>query len=149
MSKQNILRITLFVSVLAFNPAVAETRNQLSNIQTQQSNSVTASIANILHKRGLDEDAAHEISAQMVENEDEILLAMMENIVQHCEGLTQNDVLEYLSTEALYRKEVKLNSYAQLTHMFSKIKQRTPDKETRKQLSSIAKYNSRLVGVSK
>ena len=145
MSKQNILRITLFVSVLVFNPAVAQTRNQLSNIQTQQSSSVTASIANILHKRGLDEDAAHEISAQMVEDEDEMLLAMIENIVQHCEGLTQNDVLEYMSTEALHRKEVKLNSYAQLTHMFSKIKQRSPDKETRKQLSRVAKFNSRSV----
>jgi len=146
MNKQNILRITLFVSVLAFNPAVAQTRNQLSNIQTQQSNSVTASIANILHKRGLDEDAAQEISAQMVEDKDETLLAMIENVVKSCEGLTHKEVLEYLSTEALHRKEVKLNSYAQLTHMFSKIKQRSPDKETRKQLSRVANYNSRLVG---
>lgn len=147
MSKQNILRITLFVSVLAFNPAVAETRNQLSNIQTQQNRSVTASIANILHKRGLDEDAAQEISAQIVEDEDEILLEMMiENIINSCDELTHDEVLEYLSTEVLHRKEVKLNSYAQLTHMFSKIKQRSPDKETREQLSRVAKYNSGLVG---
>jgi len=146
MSKQNILRITLFVSVLAFNPAVAQTRDQPSNIQAQQNSSVTESIASILHKRGLDEDAAHEISAQMVDDGDEILLAMIENIINSCKGLTHEEVLEYLSTEALHRKEVKLNSYAQLTHMFSKIKQRSPDKETRKQLSRVANFNSRLVG---
>jgi len=145
MSTQNILRITLFVSVLVFNPAVAEKHSQLNNIQTQQTNSVIQSIADILHKRGLDEDAAQEISAQMVEDEDENFLAMIENILKSCKELTHNEVLEYLSTEALHRKEVKLNSYTQLIHMFSQIKQKSPDKEIREQLSSVAKSNSRLV----
>ena len=147
MNKQNIIRITLFVSALAFNPAAAEILPQLTNIQTQQSSTVSSSIANILYQRGLDEDAAKEISSDLVEEEDEACLALMiENIVNSCNEITYNEILEYLSTEALHRKNVQLENYAQLTHMFSKIKQRSPGKETLKQLSIIAKHNSSLIG---
>jgi len=146
MNKQNIIRITLFVSALAFNPAAAEILPQLTNIQTQQSSTVSSSIANILYQRGLDEDAAKEISIGLVEEDEARLALMIENIVNSCNEITYNEILEYLSTEALHRKNVQLENYAQLTHMFSKIKQRSPGKETLKQLSIIAKHNSSLIG---
>lgn len=146
MNKQNIIRITLFVSALAFNPAAAQILPQLTNIQTQQTSTVSSSIANILYQRGLDEDAAKEISIGLVEEDEALLALMIENIVNSCNEITHNEILEYLSTEALHRKNVQLENYAQLTHMFSKIKQRSPSKETLKQLSIIAKHNSSLIG---
>ncbi|RRS30327.1 MAG: hypothetical protein P794_07445 [Epsilonproteobacteria bacterium (ex Lamellibrachia satsuma)] len=150
MSKQNFIRITLFVSVLAFNPAVGgesvSAQVNKRSASAQQTRTVTSSIANILHKRGLDEDAAKKISDGFAEENEALLALMIENIAKHCDEISRNEIFEYLSTEALHRKNVKLDSYAQLTHMFSRIKKTSPDKQTRKQLSRIAKHNSELLG---
>ncbi|HFQ61072.1 MAG TPA: hypothetical protein ENK39_02070, partial [Epsilonproteobacteria bacterium] len=71
MSKENILRITLFMSVLAFNPVIAEVVKPISNIQSsQQETRVSTSIANILHRRGLDVDAAKKISQEFVADDE-------------------------------------------------------------------------------
>ncbi|HIQ26928.1 MAG TPA: hypothetical protein EYH42_00330, partial [Sulfurovum sp.] len=72
MSKENILRITLFVSVLAFNPVIAETFKPKINIQTK---TVKSSIAKILHTRGLDEEVAEEIVHKAMN--DEVLFVKM------------------------------------------------------------------------
>ena len=145
MSKENILRITLFVSVLAFNPVVAETFESKINIQSQQNNSVSATIANILHKRGLDEDAAKEISQKFVTEDEELFARMMENLLHGCKSISKDELLAYLSNEALYRKTVSLESYDHLVAMVSKIKQKSLDALTFKELQIIAKQNQQLI----
>ena len=60
MDKRNFVSVTLLVSALAFNPLVAQQLNTNVSSQIQRS-TVSSSIASILHKRGLDEDAAQEI----------------------------------------------------------------------------------------
>ena len=145
MSKENILRITLFISVLAFNPVVAETLKSTTNIQTQQETRVSTSIANILHKRGLDEDAAEEISQNFVAEDEELFARMLENLLNGCKSITKEEVLTFLSNEALFRKSVDLKSYDTLVSMASKIKQQSIDPATRKALQKVAKQNKLLL----
>ena len=141
MDKRNFISVTLLVSALAFNPLVAQ---QLStNVSSQiQHSTVSSSIASILHKRGLDEDAAQEISNNLVDEEDELFALMIDNLVNECSSLSKDEILEYLSTAALYRQGVHFDSYAHLVSMVSKIKEKSLDEKTLTQLSAIAKENA-------
>jgi len=145
MSKENILSITLFVSVLVFNPAVAETlKPTTNNIKTKQETRVSTSISNILHKRGLDEDAAEELSQNLMPEDEELFTQMLENLLNGCKGMNKDEVLAYLSNEALFRKSVDLESYDTLVSIVSKIKQKSLDAMTLKELQSVAKQNRQL-----
>ncbi len=144
MDKRNFISVTLLVSALAFNPLVAQQLNIITSSQIKQNTTVSSSIASILHKRGLDEDAAQEISNNLVEEEDELFALMIDNLVSECDSLSKDEILEYLSTAALYRQEVHFDSYAQLVNMVSKIKQRSLDEKTLAKLSTIAKQNKEI-----
>lgn len=142
MDKRNFISVTLLVSALAFNPVAAKQPNN-ANISNQiERNTVSSSIAFILHKRGLDEDAAKEISNNLIEEEDEFFALMIDNLVNKCSSISKDEVLEYLSTAALYRQNVHLGSYAQLINMVSKIKKKSLDEKTLAQLSIVAKENA-------
>ena len=145
MDKRNFVSVTLLVSALAFNPLGAQQLNTNASSQIQRS-TVSSSIASILHKRGLDEDAAGEISNNLVDEEDELFALMINNLLNECTSLSKEEVLEYLSTAALYRQNVHFDSYAQLVNMVSKIKQKPLNEKTLKQLIAIAKKNSLIVG---
>ncbi len=144
MDKRNFISVTLLVSALAFNPLVAQQLN--ANITSSQIklNTVSSSIASILHKRGLDEDAAQEISENLVDEKDELFALMMDNLLKECNSLSKDEILEYLSTEALFRHDVHFDSYTHLVSMVSKIKQRSLDKMTLTKLSAIAKQNKEI-----
>jgi len=144
MSKENILTITLFVSVLVLNPAVAEILKSTNAIQTQQETRVSTNIANILYKRGLDEDAAKELSQNFMAEDEELFASMLENLLSGCKGMAKDDVLAYLSNEALFRKRVDLQSYDQLVAMARGVQQKVLDKTTLQQLQNIAKQNRQL-----
>ena len=147
MDKRNFISVTLLVSALAFNPLVAQQLNTNTNSQIERSTTVSSSIASILHKRGLDEDAAQEISNNLVDNEEDDRFALMiENLVNECSSLSKNEILEYMSTAALHRQNVHFDSYAHLVNMLSKIKQKSLDEKTLTKLSAIAKQNALLVG---
>ena len=145
MDKRNFISVTLLVSALAFNPLLAQQLN--ANISSQiERITVSSSIASILHKRGLDEDAAQEISNKLVDEEDALFALMIENLVNECSSVSKDEILEYLSTAALFRQNVHFDSYAQLVNMVSKIKQKPLNEKTLKQLSAIAKKNALIVG---
>ena len=144
MSKENILRITLFVSVLAFNPVTAETFKPKINIQTKTT-TVKSSIAKILHTRGLDEEVAEEIVHKAM-NDEVLFVKMLDNLLQGYEQITQDEVMHYVSKEALFRKEVKLENYDYLVAMVSEIKKTSLDKAVLEQLGKVAKNNRHLLG---
>ena len=144
MSKENILRITLFVSVLALNPAVAERLKLTTNIQTQQETRVTTSIAKILHKRGLDEDAAKALSQNLVSEDEELFARMLENLLNGCKNISKDEVLAYLSNEALFRKNVDLKNYDHLVALASSVKQIALDETILQQLQQVVKQNREL-----
>ena len=143
MEKRNIIRVTLLVSALAFNPLIA-TELHTNTTSQRQINSVSSSIAHILHKRGIDEDMAKEISKNLIDEEDELFAAMIDNLVNEYASLSKEEVHEYLSTVALYRQRVDLNSYSHLISMVSKIKGKALDEQSLKQLSRVAKLNQEM-----
>ncbi len=143
MDKRNIISVTLLVSALAFNPLVATELNTNTTSQ-RQINSVTGSIAHILHKRGIDEDMAKEISQNLTEDEDELFAAMINNLLNGYSDLSKEEILEYLSTAALYRQTVDFDSYSHLIHMVSEIKEKPLNEQSLKQLSRVAKLNQEL-----
>jgi hypothetical protein len=143
MNRHNFIGVTILVSVLALNPLVAiEFQNKIQT-RLNRSEIVSNSIASILHKRGLDEDAAKEIADSFVDGDDELLVQMVNNLAT---VLSHEEVLEYLSTMALHRKEIRLDSYGHLVNMVSKIKRSSLDKKTLAHLNVIAKLNSQLIG---
>jgi len=140
MDKRNLISVTLLVSALAFNPLVANELNTNTSSQ-RQINSISSSIAHILHKRGIDEDMAKEISKNLIDEEDELFAAMIDNLVNEYSSLTKEEVHEYLSTAALYRQRVDFDSYSHLINMVSKIKGKALNEQSLKQLSRVAKLN--------
>jgi hypothetical protein len=143
MDKRNIISVTLLVSALAFNPLVA-TELTTNTSSQRQINSVSSSIAHILHKRGIDEDMAKEISENLLNEEDELFTAMIDNLLNEYSTLSKEEVLEYLSTAALYRQRVDFDSYSHLISMVSKIKGKALNEQSLKQLSRVAKLNKEM-----
>jgi len=143
MDKHNFISVTLLVSALAFNPLIATELNTNTTSQ-RQINSVSSSIAHILHKRGIDEDIAKEISKNLVDEEDELFAAKIDNLVNVYSSLSREEVFEHLSTVALYRQTVDLNSYSHLISMVSKIKGKALNEQSLQQLSRVAKLNKEM-----
>jgi len=107
--------------------------------QNNQHISVTSGVSTVLYNRGLDSDVADELAGNFVK--DDVLLAtMVENIVTHTE-MRKEDVLTYLSNEALFGKSVSLDSYDTLVAMMYK---KPVDLYTLNQLQKIAKMNRYL-----
>jgi hypothetical protein len=144
MNKQNLLILTLIISGLALSPVMADAvRNTTTSTQTIN-HSIASSISSILYNRGLEEETANALASAMVDEEDEMFLAMLlqtldaKNIVNH------EEVLAYLSTAALHKRSIDFKKYDNLVGMVSKIKKSTLDEHTLKQLSYLAKVNKQL-----
>jgi len=148
MNKQNFITLTLIISGLAFNPAVAEVRadieSALTQTQKQNRTSVASGISTVLYNKGLDEDVAEELAENLVEGEDEMYLSLLlqtldaQNIVSH------EDVLAYLGHAALHRQKIDLKKYDDLVGMVAQIQKKALDKQTLEALGYIAKVNKQL-----
>ena len=146
MNKQNFITLTLIISGLALNPVMADTElNRITHSQNMN-HSVAASISSILYNRGIDEDVADEMSANLVDEEDELFLAMMIEILDKKNIVSSEEVLDYLSTAALHKQKIDFKKYDNLIGMVGKIKQQTLDNDTLAQLSAISKQNAFLLG---
>ena len=142
MNKQNIIRITLFISVLVFNPAIADTLRIATNTQTNLNINITEEIASTLYKRGLEQKVAKERAEELVKGDAELFAMMLNNLLYGCDDIAREEIVKYLSKAALHKQIVTLNSYDQLIDIYSKIKKSTPDEEVREKLSVIAKRNA-------
>lgn len=146
MKKHDFISITLIISGLALNPVMATTVSHRVAAKSKTNiNSVSMSIASILHKRGIDEEAAQELSDNHLEEDEALLALMIENLEDGCSMVNREEVLEYLSTAVLYRQNIHLDSYDYLVSMVSKIKQKALDEKTLKELNDVAKINSFLL----
>jgi len=144
MNKQNLLTLTLIISGLALNPVMTEA--VLNTVPQSQSinHSVSASISTVLYNRGLDEDVADELASNLVNEEDEMFLAMLVQTLDAKNIASREEVLEYLSTVALHKQNIDFKKYDNLVGMVLKIKQTSLDDNTLKQLGYIAKINKQL-----
>ena len=146
MNKQNFIRITLFISVLVFNPAIADTLRIATNIQTNLNINITEEIASTLYKRGLEQKVAKERVEELIKGDAELFVMMLNNLLYGCDDIAKEEIVKYLSKAALHKQIVTLNSYDQLIDIYSKIKKSTPDEEVREKLSIIAKRNTLMIG---
>lgn len=110
MNKQNLLSITLIVTGLAFNPAVAETVEARVAFKVPVVQSVASEVSELLHARGLDKDAA-EVMAVNVVGEDEMPLAMLIHNLEMQNIATKDEVLAYLSKAALHKQNTVMTSF--------------------------------------
>ena len=145
MNSQNILRITLFISVLAFNPAVAQTLTQrtLGALALQKQHRLGAQIAKHLEAKGLEADAAKTIGESFLQKNHTQTGVMVTNIVHH-NIATQEDVIAYLSDEALFRRSTDLSDYDTLVRMATQIHQDKLSKEMLARLQKVAQQNSMI-----
>ena len=144
MNKQNFLTLTLIISGLALTPVLADAElNRVTHSQNIN-HTVTSGISMVLHKRGLDEDVADELAVNLVDEEDEMFLAMLLQTLDAKNIVSHEEALEYLSTAALHKQNIDFKKYDNLVGMVSKIKQKTLDTNTLNQLGYIAKINKQL-----
>jgi hypothetical protein len=144
MNKQNLFTLTLIISGLALNPVMADAvANTVASTQTIN-HSITSSISSILYNRGLEEETADELSSAIVDEEDEMFLAMLLQTLDIKNIASREEVLEYLSTAALHKRNIDFKKYDNLVGMVSNIKKRALNENTLKQLSYLAKVNKQL-----
>ncbi len=138
MNKQ-VLSATLFITSLILSPVILTPLSANAHIKV---NSISTTITSILHKRGLDEDAAEKISQDMIGDDEESFEMMVRNIENGCSSLNRDEILNYLSSSALFKENVKLDSYSFLVSMVHKIRKEPITPSTIKELQNIEKKNS-------
>lgn len=144
MNKQNFITLTLIISGLALNPVMANAVITTVAYSQNINDSVSSSVSSLLYNRGLDKDAADEISENLVSEEDEDLLEALIEDLDSEHIVSRKEVLEYLSAKALHKQKLDFHSYDHLVGMVSKIKQKSLDVKTLKQLHTIATKNKQL-----
>ncbi len=144
MHKQNFITLTLIISGLALNPVMANAVFTTVTYNQNINDSISSSISSLLYSRGLEKDAADEISESLVNKDDEDLLKGLIDDLEKEKIVSRKEVLEYLSTKALHKENVNFHSYDHLVGMVSKIKQRSLESKTLKQLHKITQNNKEV-----
>ena len=144
MSTKNFLTVTILVSIFALSPISAKQINATNPISLNQINTINSKIASILHKRGLDEDVSYDLVKDLSSNNDN-LEEMLTNFLEIYQDINREEALDFLATSALYRKNIKLNSYDNLVHMASKIENKKLSSKDLDKITTITKINSNIV----
>lgn len=139
MKNQNILSSVLLASALTLTPVVTTSLNANTQLKV---NSLSNSIAKNLHRRGIDRDASLKIASRAFTVDEELFVLMLQNLEHSDVTLNQNKILDYLSTQALMQKNIKLDSYSFLVNMAHQIKGEALTAQDLKKLNTIATKNS-------
>jgi len=140
MKKTNLLYSTLVATALTLSPLITTPLNATVTHATQTS-TTSFHMVNILHNRGLDEDAAQKLVSEFIGSEEELFSILLENLESRCSVISRKDIMNYISTLALQRKSINLDSYSALINMVHKITHETPSRKTLEELQNIAKIN--------
>lgn len=144
MKKQNFITLTLIISGLALNPVMADAVYTTVELSQKINDPVSSAISSLLYNRGLDKDAADEISKKFVSEEDEVLFALVIEELDRENIASRKEIMEHLSTMALHRQKFDLFSHDHLVGMVTKIRLGSLDSKTLKELHRIAKRNRQL-----
>lgn len=140
MNTKNLLTLTLLATALTLNAALPK-QHTLST--KQQKNSISAQVANILYKRGIDKDKAMQISKNFIDGNEELFTLTLHNFINNS-PFTQEELLQQLSLMALQRKSVDLASYASLIQLTQELNPKLINKEFLSKLEDIAGKNRLL-----
>ena len=141
MKKINLLYSTLVATALGVAPFLATPLNATVT-HSAKTSTLSFNIANILHNRGLELNAAQKISDEFLGNDEELFSILLENIKNRCSVLSKDEIMNYISNLALQRKSIELDSYSALIKMVHQIKHASPSKETLLELQNIANLNN-------
>ena len=141
MKKINLLYSTLVATALSVSPFLT-TPLDATVTQTTKTSTLFYNIAKTLHNRGLERNAAQQISDSFLGDEEELLSVLLENIENRCSVLSRAEIMDYISNLALQRKSIELDSYSALIKMVHQIKHASPSKETLMELQHIANMNN-------
>ena len=136
---KNILSSVLLASTLTLTPFVTASLNAGTQLKA---NSLSNSIATNLHRRGIDRDVSSKIANNIFSVDEELFALMLQNFENSCNSISKNEILDYLTTQALMQKSVNLASYSHLVSMAHQIKNQALSKNDLKNLSSCATKNS-------
>lgn len=137
---QNILSSVFLASSLTLTPVVTTSLTASTKFKL---NSISSSIAKNLHRRGIDEDASKKIANNIFNVDEELFALMLQNLKNgYNNKLSPNEILDFLSTQALMKKNVHLDSYSYLVNMVYQIKNQVLTKKDLKNLNTIATKNS-------
>lgn len=139
MNNIKILTATLLASTLtlsAFNVQTVQHKVQL------KINSISLLVAKILQQRGIDEKASKDIANNFFQKNEILAGFMVQNLEQGSSIFNEKNILEYLSTQALYKKSFELDSYSALVSMAQSISGHDLSETILKELENIALINS-------
>ena len=141
MKKSNLLYATLVATALSVSPFLT-TPLSATVTQSKKTSNLSYNIANILYSRGIELDSAQKISNDYLGNNEELFSVLLENIDNRCSVLSKDEIMNYVSSLALQRKSIELDSYSALIKMVHQIKHASPSKETLLELQNIANLNN-------
>ena len=136
---QNILSLVLLASALTLTPIITTSLHAHSHIKV---NTISNSIAKNLHRRGIDKDVSIKIANNIFIVDEELFTLMLQNLESDCNLLSKNDILNFLTTQALMQKAVELDSYSYLVNMVYQIKNQALSQKDLKNLNTLAIKNS-------
>lgn len=137
--RRNFISLTVFVSSLLLSPFTIAPLNANTQIKSK---SISITIASILHKRGIDEDAAEKISKSFIGENEELFSIMLRNLINDCSSLNQKEILDFISDSALHKKTIDLSSYASLIKIVQKVNPTALNQKTMQEIEKIAGKNS-------
>ncbi len=138
-NNQNILSSVLLASALTLTPLAVTTLSAKTQVKV---NSLSNSIAKNLHRRGIDKDISIKIAGRAFRIDEELFALMLQNVENGCSTLSKNEILDYLSTQALMQKNIELDSYSYLVNMMHNIKGEALSKDELNNLNLLAAKNS-------
>jgi len=138
-----LLTLTLLVTTLTLNASFPK---EIRLVTKQRSNSISANIANILHKRGLEEERAIEMAENLV-GENEELFSLMINNFLNATSIKHDELFDILSKLALQRKKVDFSSYSFLIKLKQNLRNPAINDTMKQKISQIAINNQFLCKV--
>lgn len=143
MTTKQILSLTLLATTLTLSAAAP--REYPKTIK-QQANSLSHEISSILYNRGIEQERAKALSDALLHPNEPLFSMMLHNYI-YSTKISKEEVLEYLSREALKKKSVDLSSYATLIKISQQIEKVAPTQQTLAKLEEISSKNALLVKV--
>jgi len=138
-----LLTLTLLATTLTLNAA---TFKEVRLVTQQRSHSISTIIASVLHKRGLEEDKALELSKELIGEKEELFSLMINNFL-NATTISHEELFAELGKLALSRKKVDFSSYSFLVRLQQTLQTPHLNEREKAKLARISTNNQLLYKV--
>ena len=141
--KHKIFIVTFLLGNMAFG-AIVPVGVLRANTQIRQLSSTTALASLHLYKKGLDKKTASKKINNILQDDDMLSDLMCKNIINGIDGVSQADIIRYISSAALFEKQIDLGSYATLVSLAQLSVSEPLSKAVLQKIEAVAGQNSNL-----